>query len=69
VNFVVEQAYAILNVVSEVRSNLPWTSILANGWVRGARQAEPPSRPGRSGQPCVMHARRFFRVAEVFKRV
>jgi molybdopterin/thiamine biosynthesis adenylyltransferase len=63
-------ATAILNVGSEVRSNLPWTSILANGWVArctSGRTALPAPADQDNPVSCMLAA--SFGVTEVFKRV
>ncbi|WP_207000026.1 ThiF family adenylyltransferase [Trinickia mobilis] len=63
-------ASAILNIGSEVRPDLPWTSILANGWVARCTSGSRPL-PAETGQDnplsCMLAA--SFGVTEVFKRI
>lgn len=63
-------AAAILNVGVQVRPDLPWTSILANGWVARCTSGNRPL-PSKVDQAnpvsCLMAA--SFGVTEVFKRV
>lgn len=63
-------ATAVLNVGSQVRADLPWTSISASGWVARCTSGGRPLAPEfEQDNPitCLMSA--SFGVTEVFKRV
>lgn len=63
-------AAAILNVGVQVRPDLPWTSILANGWVArctSGKRSLPSEADQANPVACLMAA--SFGVTEVFKRV
>lgn len=65
-----EGVTAILSVGSQVRSDLPWTSILANGWVARCTSGGhplPPEVDQDNPISCMLAA--SFGVTEVFKRV
>jgi molybdopterin/thiamine biosynthesis adenylyltransferase len=65
-----DSATAILNVGSEVHPHLPWTSILANGWVaRCTSGATALSMPTDQDNPVSCMLAASFGVTEVFKRV
>lgn len=63
-------ATAILNVGPTVRPELPWTSIMANGWVaRCTSGAHPLPKGDDEANPLACMLAASFGVTEVFKRV
>jgi hypothetical protein len=63
-------AVAVLNIGTQVRPGLPWTSIIADGWVARCTSGTTPLSPGcKQDNPlsCLLAA--SFGVTEVFKRV
>lgn len=65
-----DSATAILNIGLHVRPHLPWTSVMANGWVaRCTSGATALSTPADQDNPLSCMLAASFGVTEVFKRV
>lgn len=61
---------AVLNVGTQVRPELPWTSIIANGWVARCTSGTKPLLAGcEQDNPIACMLAASFGVTEVFKRV
>lgn len=66
---VFQNAYAILNVGSDVRTTLPWTSINSNGWVARISSNAPLQLDIGESNPIAALMAASLGVMETFKRV